>query len=655
MDALRIVRWWLLFLSYGILVLPACWLLFRRFADKGYSFARIIGYVLVAYLMFASSVVHLLKFSYISIIICAALIALCEAIIFLRRRDLAQEMLAWFRSPTFWRYAIFEELLFLALLAFWSYLRACVPDLNSLEKYMNLGFINSMLNTDFMPAVDMWFAGENINYYYFGHFCAAVATRLSGLPSDVAYNLMMATLFSATFCAVFSLSHALLSLRRKGKKLFSVIGGLVSSVMVCLSGNLHYFVYHTAATILFKLNLVDEVKAYWFADATRYIGYQPPVENDLTITEFPLYSYIVSDLHAHVMNVLPVILFLGVALCFVLSRREKTAEEPSLRALFVPSPHLVAMGILIGFFSMTNFWDYPIYMVVSLFLFVYTGWCSYGFGKKFWISTLYYMVLLYILNTVISLPFTYGFKAMFSGIGIVSQRSRFYQLMVLWGGQLLIGAVFALWLFLCNKGRDSAGNKDAIPSKFSLANFEVPDIFVLILFICGFGLAFGTEFVYVRDIYEESFPRANTMFKLSYQAFILFGIGMGYVFARLVDRKRRLWKTLLCGTLISCVLLCLISYAGNAIPTWYGKLGEDRYESLDGLGFLEEISTATINGKTVYPAADSVQWIRENTPKDAVVLEVYGDSYSERCFVSIATGRATIVGWQTHEWLWNND
>ena len=41
----------------------------------------------------------------------------------------------------------------------------------------------------------------------------------------------------------------------------------------------------------------------------------------------------------------------------------------------------------------------------------------------------------------------------------------------------------------------------------------------------------------MRDIYEESYARSNTMFKLTYQAFILFGICMSYIITRFL-----LWK-----------------------------------------------------------------------------------------------------------------
>ena len=43
------------------------------------------------------------------------------------------------------------------------------------------------------------------------------------------------------------------------------------------------------------------------------------------------------------------------------------------------------------------------------------------------------------------------------------------------------------------------------------------------------GLILLPEIVYVKDIYSGDYKRANTMFKLTYQAFIMFGICFGYI------------------------------------------------------------------------------------------------------------------------------
>ena len=54
------------------------------------------------------------------------------------------------------------------------------------------------------------------------------------------------------------------------------------------------------------------------------------------------------------------------------------------------------------------------------------------------------------------------------------------------------------------------------------------------------------ELVYVRDIYENGNARANTMFKLStYQAYILFGLTMGYgIYRLLVVTRQKIFKVI---------------------------------------------------------------------------------------------------------------
>lgn len=56
----------------------------------------------------------------------------------------------------------------------------------------------------------------------------------------------------------------------------------------------------------------------------------------------------------------------------------------------------------------------------------------------------------------------------------------------------------------------------------------------MIMGLCAIGLVLIPELVYVRDIYENGNARANTMFKLTYQAYIMFGMTMAYVIFRLM-------------------------------------------------------------------------------------------------------------------------
>src|SRR6185312_124946 len=84
---------------------------------------------------------------------------------------------------TTWKIAFWEEVMFFICLLVWSYVRATNPDIHGLEKYMDFGFVNSILRSTYFPPRDIWFTPFPINYYYFGHLITATLTKLSSIPS----------------------------------------------------------------------------------------------------------------------------------------------------------------------------------------------------------------------------------------------------------------------------------------------------------------------------------------------------------------------------------------------------------------------------------------------------------------------------------------
>src|SRR5438034_1075517 len=57
----------------------------------------------------------------------------------------------------------------------------------------------------------MWLAGHSINYYYFGYVLMAGLTSLSGVPSQVAFNLANVALFALTALAAFGFAYNLIA------------------------------------------------------------------------------------------------------------------------------------------------------------------------------------------------------------------------------------------------------------------------------------------------------------------------------------------------------------------------------------------------------------------------------------------------------------
>ncbi|MDR0999951.1 MAG: DUF2298 domain-containing protein [Clostridiales bacterium] len=711
-DYLQYIKWWLTLLALGLSFMPLANILFGRFKTRGYIFAKVLGITFAGYTMWVLASVKLVPFAWWSV---WAIVAACLAINILlaKKSGFADNVL---RNTDCLKGIITEETLFMFLLFYWSYLRGLKPEIIGLEKLMDFGFLNSILRSEFFPPTDMWYAGEPINYYYLGQYFAGFVTKLSFVPSEIAYNLMMATLFALSFMLAYSIAGFLIEIyeanadkpvihvNENEKPFFKKarpIAQMITGALVTLGGNLHTPIY---AWFLTENNPYGR---YWFPDATRYIGHNPLNENDGTIHEFPIYSYIVSDLHAHVINMLFVLTVIGLVIATAImlmnvarlnafENNEKIEFNPkaifSFLAKLTP-PGFWVIIFLIGLFPACNFWDYPIYITVCAVIYLYANLRAYNYSLESVLISFVQVVLTTVVAYGVALPFHLNFSLISSAIKIVETNSRFYQLVVLWGYQcaffvMLLLAVIADFkvggqLFNPQKAQ---GSKKIPPPKPTLLNVAVisdkkgnlsnfletinpADIIVLILFCCAIGLVIIPEIVYVKDIYVTN-PRANTMFKLTYQSFIMFGIAIGYTFTRLLPNKKdknmhlRDWCTIF-GTLL---VLCAFIYPFYSIGAWYGNQHFSQYKGLDGTAYMptyvDDLSSVTgaptgedINNTEYVFANDYeiIKYINNNIEGQPVIAEANDLAYTSFGRVASYTGCPDIFNWYTHQQLWRGE
>lgn len=609
-DFFTIFYWWLLLLGLGLLFLPLNSFLFQRFWDRGWVFSKILAIITISYLAFFLGWLRLLPFYRETIFLIILLIVLVN-LWWLNRRKNQESLREALKSH--WRIFLFEELLFFLALAFWSFIRGFQPDIEGLEKFMDFGFVNSILRSVWFPPKDMWFAGEPINYYYFGHLQAAVLTKLSGFDSALTYNLMIATIFALAFTATFSLTSNLvfLALKSKIETLKPIIlAGLISAFLLTLGGNLHTIVYV----------LKDGKDKYWYPDATRFIGYRPDNPNDKTIHEFPSYSFVVADLHGHMNDIPTTLLFMAIllALGFSFLQSRKAFSLSNLSFLIPP-------GFLLAIMYMTNSWDFPIYGVLFALFTLFLNLKDQNKEKALFSWFIRGLVVL-VLAIVLALPFALSFEPMTQGVAFVRAHSLWWQLLILWGFFWFLS--FGFWLLtikLLKAGR----------------RLLLSDLFVLSATIWATVLIIIPEIIYVKDIYIPEYHRANTMFKLTYQSFIIYSLSAGYIFWRI---KQTLKNSIFLHFYISIFLIgfsAQMIYPYFAIKGYYGGLKQ--YHGLYGMGFL----------KRLYPDNyRAVLWLKENIVGQPVILEAVGDSYTHYNHVSAMTGLPTIEGWLVHEWLW---
>ena len=647
-DVWTFWTWYLLALVLGAAAMPLTGRLFRRFQDRGWMFSKVTAIAVSGFLTWFLVAVKIIKFTTMTCIVVTLVCAAASLILYCREQKAGFECIPFAHLDLVYA----EELLFFAAFLLWTYFAGFHPAAYGTEKFMDYGFMEAMMRSKTLPATDLWYSQGKINYYYGGQYFAVFLTKLSGAKVELTYNLMRTFVAGLAFAMPFSLVHQMVTDRlgktgSRWKKALPSVTGILAGISVSIAGNMHYVVYGQIIPFIRKLK-GEEVSSYWFPDATRYIGFNPDVE-DKTIHEFPCYSFVLGDLHAHVVDIMFVLLLLGLLYAWMKKVRttELSGESMSRKQFWKKQllmPQLLAAGALLGMFHWTNYWDFVIYFVVTCGAALFMNIIGQK-GKIRWALgvTAAQAAEILILAMVIILPFTLQFDTsnMVQGIAPAQHHSLPHQLLVLWGLPGILTILFVVSL-LVEKLR-GAEQKSLY---HLLTSIRLPDLFAVLMGLCAIGLVLIPELVYVRDIYENGNARANTMFKLTYQAYIMFGMTMIYaIFRLLVIGKNKILKVLAFIGLFFFVWTC--GYFGNSVHSWFGEVWKpSQYKGLNATAFLETDFPEDVNG---------IRWLKENISDAPVVLEANGDSYSEYERVSAMTGLPTIMGWYVHEWLWRGD
>lgn len=221
----------------------------------------------------------------------------------------------------------------------WTYLAGFRPQAYGTEKFMDYGFMEAMMRSKTLPARDLWYSQGTINYYYGGQYFAVFLTKLTGSRVEVTYNLMRTFVAAFAFVYPFSLVRQMTKDRLYGrldgkKKYLPSLAGVTAGIAVSIAGNVHYIVYRCVLPLIRKIQGVAETASYWFPDATRYIGYNPVNDSDKTIHEFPCYSFVLGDLHAHVVNVMFVTFLVGMLYAWLKMIRKEGLSLKNRNAVF---------------------------------------------------------------------------------------------------------------------------------------------------------------------------------------------------------------------------------------------------------------------------------------------------------------------------------
>jgi YYY domain-containing protein len=655
----------------GVAALPLAAAVLGRLPGAGLGLAKPLGLLLVTYLVWIGASLDIVPYttwSAIAAIVVVALAGLCALLALRRARRRAERppKPRWWRparpapeppapDPLRWPLVIGAEVVFVVTFLALALLVAYSPDVWNTEKPMDMGIVNALNQSRSFPPHDMWLAGFDLNYYYLGHLAMALLIRLADVEPSRGYNVSVALLFALTASALFTVAGTLWARLREARPVLRsspLLVGVAAVIAVLVLGNL--------AGGRELLQTPDPPGGYdWFAPSRVIPG---------TINEFPWFSFLLADLHAHVLALPFTLLVLGFAVQVAFAGPR---ARPWPRALLETLCVSVALGSLYAI----NSWSYPV--MAGLLAGALVVWLRDPGAAGEELRAVRWGLLVLALSILLILPFHLSYDPAASGFGLVSDRRPFGKFI---SDQALLYGFFAALLAMAYAGRLAASAKPArnaiwiavvaivgssllapladLAGAWALAlvlavavhaaltpRLAGAERVLWLLIACGLTCVLLPELVYVRDAFDGSnLERMNTVFKFGYQAWLFLGLAGTLAFFAAGAWAPR-WLRL--GWWIALVPLLALALAYPWAGTYARKDGFRASPTLDGLRWLRAGSPGDV---------EAISWLRANAPGDAVVLEAAGADYSAfgHGRISTFTGLQTVVGWGGHEVQWQH-
>ena len=697
----------------GIIALPIVYYLTPWLPDRGYSLAKPVALLLVFYPLWLLASTPFIPNSTLTIwLILVALIAV-SVWVFRRYRS---EIVSFYRREQ--STLIIMEAVFIIVFSIWVLLKIYDPSINHTEQPMDFAFLNAAASSQHFPPQDPWLAGESVSYYYLGYLIFGGISRLAEVPTSVGYNLALATVAGMAATVIFGLAYNMVRLA----------GGRLVSALI--TGSAAIFLLLGIANLVSGLELVRaggggtpgfwewvDIKdldgpeqssewyptesGWWWWRATRVIDtVEDGSSKDYTITEFPFFSFLLGDLHPHVMSLPFVLAWLGLMLNFIVSpiRLGMRWGLPAYNTLI----SLVIMGLLLGALAFINFVDIAVFGAAFVGITAIKG---YSQGRSVWrglSAGLTVAAPVLVLAVALYLPFYFSFQSQASGILPVNEYvTRPFHFFMIWGLFLAIVVPFLLWE-TATLARQGNGLRRigaiAVALTIALLPWMVWSVFwdfpetisivwgrlihilpiALLATLAIYGallrarasanangaeedtrqgaltfalamaalallLIMGPELFRILDLFNN---RMNTVFKLSYQAWALFAVVGAFALYYIVSRFNGMNPVLRLAAYgwAGVVAVGLLASFYYPLAAAYTKSSAPSGNAiLDGLAYIEASNPSERFG---------IQWLKENAGADDRIVEAVGESYSEHGRISSSTGIPTVLGWKFHEEQW---
>jgi YYY domain-containing protein len=682
------IAWLVWLLAIGVIGLaatPLAMKVFRPLPGRGYLLAKPLGLLLVAFGAWTLSSLGLVGFSRWSVLLAMAIVATVSvAIAYRSRHDLTAQL----RSR--WRAVLLLEALFAAAFIAFLLIRVANPDLwhpyRGGEKPMDFAYLNAVTRSTLMPPYDPWFAGGYLNYYYFGQFVVASLIRLTGVAPQVAYNLAVPALFALTVGAAFTIVYALAEATRRatgatGSARGPVYAGLVAALLVAVAGNIDGLVQLSEGAY----RLIQGMPAGGF-DYWRSSRMMAPGSPGNEITEFPFFTFLFADLHAHLIAIPFTLLAVGLALSVFLGVR-----DPQGRGVWRLAA-IVLLGLTVGALRIVNSWDFPTYLLLAASAVgggeLLGGWSTPWRSLR---RAVVKVVVLVAVGYLAFLPFHQHFELFNDGIEISKTQTPLWRYLAIHAPFLAVIFSYLGWQAkgLIRESLRRTGLRGelvalyvAVPAALfvtvAISGYATV-VFTVVMILLAAGVAFFqyrsddpatrhmvvvTAFVVLAlaiggavDVVtvKNDIGRMNTVFKFYLQAWVLFSMATAYLLWRLgatgafslrrLGVPRAAW---LAG--LAVLFLATMVYPVLGTRARIADRFDASFMGIDGTAFMDRTvykeSKATLDLKY---DKDAIRWLQQNVEGSPVILEGLTDLYRWGNRVSVYTGLPAVVGWDWHQ------
>ena len=711
-----LLAWLLVVELIYLLALPLAFFIFRPLPDRGILLARILGLLAVCYVAWLIVSLGWVDFSRGAVYVGMGVVAAASgvALWFIRR-----EMREFVQAR--WRLLLFSEALFLAAFLAFVAVRYFNPDLwhpyRGGEKPMELAYLTAVFRSSTLPPFDPWFAGGYLNYYYWGYFVVASITRVASILPATAFNLAVPLFFALTLTGAFSLGYNLAAgvrqtgaRRRNGNAepsrsriLPPLVCGLAAALFTAVIANLD--------------GIVQIVQGAWgkVVDGAAWAGFDfwrssrmiPPLDSfeppamafwlpdfipgdagaSWHITEFPFFTFLFADLHAHMMVIPFTLLALGLGLCLAAGLRN--GGKGWLAAIGL------TLAVTLGSLWAINSWDYPSYILLTLGLIAVAALFTRGSPRR---KLTLFAVLgggILVVSLLSFWPFHQHYETFNNGLDASRWRTPVERFLGIHGLFLFVIVTYLLVRTrrdLSALARSMWSRKETalevrwlrlavVPLVIAAIAFAVLGYWNALLLLLLLGLvvvagwrvlqspepsrpyeavtlamvamaaliAIGVDFVTV----EGDIGRMNTLFKYYLEVWVFLAIAAAYMLWRLGSSwLPRLRPGLAAGWLFILALLvgCSLIYTALGTRDRLDDRFADLPPTLDGTVYMEVAEHWERN--ELFPLVwdyQAIRWLQDNVEGSPVVLEAHMDQYRWGGRIANYTGLPTVIGWPWHQ------